>query len=119
MTFPEFFEEATTFPPYPYQCALAEGQELPVLLKIPTGAGKTEAAVLGWLYRYFKHPGGGINRSTPRRLVYCLPMRTLVEQTAQRIEGWLNSLGMAEDVGLVTLWAGSPGLSGISPPRSR
>ena len=47
MTFPEFFEEATTFPPYPYQCALAEGQELPVLLKIPTGAGKTEAAVLG------------------------------------------------------------------------
>ena len=108
MNFPEFFEDATTFPPYPYQCALAEGHELPVLLKIPTGAGKTEAAVLGWLYRRFKHPVGEISRSTPRRLVYCLPMRTLVEQTAHRIDGWLNSLGMAEAVGLVTLMGGAP-----------
>jgi len=31
---------------------------------------------------------------TPRRLVYGLPMRVLVEQTRNKAEGWLGRLGM-------------------------
>ena len=46
--------------------------------------------------------------STPRRLVYCLPMRTLIEQTVDRTEPWLKNLNMAGEVGVVTLMGGEP-----------
>lgn len=108
MSFSEFFTKATCFQPYPYQLELADGEELPVLLKVPTGAGKTEAAILGWLYRYFYHPEPQVRSSTPRRLVYCLPMRTLVEQTAKRVKDWLESLSKEDDVCVVILMGGEP-----------
>ena len=108
MNYKNFFERATGFAPYPYQAELGEGRDFPVLLKIPTGAGKTEAAILGWLYRRFEHPKEAVRDSTPRRLVYCLPMRTLVEQTVKRVKGWLEMLGRSDDVGVVTLMGGEP-----------
>ena len=108
MRYNDFFKKATEFAPYLYQTRLAEGDALPILLKIPTGAGKTEAAVLGWLYRYFEHPNRVVRDSTQRRLAYCLPMRTLVEQTAARVGDWLENLDMADDVGVVTLMGGEP-----------
>ena len=110
MNYAEVFREATQgeFSPYPYQETFAEGAALPTLLRVPTGAGKTEAAALGWLYRRFKHPNRKVRDSTPRRLVYCLPMRTLVEQTVERIKGWIGNLGMADEVGAVTLMGGEP-----------
>ena len=104
MTYADFFERATGFLPYPYQTELAEKQDLPVLLRVPTGAGKTEAAVLGWLYRRCER--GDV--VVPRRLIYCLPMRTLVEQTVERIEKWVGDLGIEEDVGVVELMGGEP-----------
>ena len=108
MTFPEFFEMATGHSPYPYQERLAESTHMPVLLRVPTGAGKTDASVLGWLFRRFRHPDQAVRDSTPRRLVYCLPMRTLVEQTMERAERWLESLDMAGEVGVVSLMGGEP-----------
>ena len=108
MDYAGFFMFATGHEPYPYQAKVAEGNELPVLLKIPTGAGKTEAAILGWLYRYFHHPEAAVRSATPRRLVYCLPMRTLVEQTAQRVGGWLETLGRSNEVDVVILMGGEP-----------
>ena len=108
MTFTDFFGMATSWPPYAYQVRMAESQELPALLRIPTGAGKTEAAVLAWLYRRFEHPDDNVRHSTPRRLVYCLPMRTLVEQTVKRIEGWLDNLSLTDQVGLTALMGGEP-----------
>ena len=108
MTYGDYFKKATEFDPYPYQTELAERRNPPVLLRVPTGAGKTEAAVLGWLYRRFEHPTEAVRDSTPRRLVYCLPMRTLVEQTVERIRCWLERLGMTDDVGVVTLMGGEP-----------
>ena len=108
MEFTEFFNIATEHRPYAYQARLAEAAHMPTLLRIPTGAGKTEAAVLGWMYRRFRHPDQSVRDSTPRRLVYCLPMRTLVEQTLQRLDTWLKSLGMADHVGVVTLMGGEP-----------
>lgn len=107
MSFSAFFARGTGgHEPYPYQAKLAEAAHMPTLLKIPTGAGKTEAAILGWLYRRFRHPDQMVRGSTPRRLVYCLPVRTLVEQTVNRAKDWLQKMDMANDVGLVTLMGG-------------
>lgn len=108
MDYTIFFGSATGHEPYPYQAKVAERNDLPALLRIPTGAGKTEAVILGWLYRYFHHPDATVRSATPRRLVYCLPMRTLVEQTAERVGGWLDMLGKADDVDVVILMGGEP-----------
>lgn len=106
MEFSDFFIRAAGFPPYPYQQRLGIVDEAPLLAKIPTGAGKTEAAVLRWLYRKLAHPDQAIRNKTPTRLVYCLPMRTLVEQTAERANGWLGKLGAEKEVGTTVLMGG-------------
>lgn len=89
----EFFTQATGFSkPYDYQRQLALANELPNVLSIPTGIGKTAAIILAWLFRRFFHPDVKVREATPRRLVYCLPMRTLVEQTERAVRGWLKNL---------------------------
>lgn len=87
--FVEFFTTATRFQPYPYQEKLAESK-IPSVLVIPTGAGKTEASILAlWLWRRLNG-----DPDIPRRLVYCLPMRVLAEQTEARVNEWLKRLGL-------------------------
>jgi CRISPR-associated endonuclease/helicase Cas3 len=49
------------------------------LIRIPTGLGKTEGVLAAWSYHRL-HRG---DDSWPRRVVWCLPMRVLVEQTHQ------------------------------------
>ncbi len=66
----------------------------PQVLIAPTGAGKTAAVTLGWIAHRLRNPD-----RTPRRLVWCLPMRTLVEQTTQLVRDWLEKL--AGEVGSV------------------
>ncbi len=79
-SYQSFFLKATGNDPYAYQVQLAVSEQLPDLVEIPTGLGKTAAVVLAWLWRRrFASPA--IRNTTPRRLVYCLPMRVLVEQT--------------------------------------
>jgi len=103
MTYAEFFQTARDDqqPPYPYQCRLAGGEtadpngqfthgtDCPSrLINIPTGLGKTAAVVLAWLWnRVHLH-----SELWPRRLVYCLPMRTLVEQTRDEVQAWTKKL---------------------------
>jgi CRISPR-associated endonuclease/helicase Cas3 len=48
--FDEWFIEATGNKPFPYQQRFAETEELPQLVDVPTGCGKTAAIVLGWLW---------------------------------------------------------------------
>jgi len=92
MTFDSFFHSATGNPkPYPYQRRFAMGETLPQLLSIPTGVGKTATAVLGWLWRR-RFADAETKANTPRRLVYCLPMRTLAEQTRDECLRWLDRL---------------------------
>ena len=93
LDFSTFFKQATGFAPFPYQERLARAEAFPSLVNIPTGLGKTAAVVLAWLWRR-RYARESIRRSTPRRLVYCLPMRVLVEQTARNIENWLERLGL-------------------------
>ena len=83
--------------PYPYQQRLAMVSDWPELLNIPTGMGKTAAVVLAWLYKRGWRAGGQcveIDKGTPRRLVWCLPMRVLVEQTWKNTRTWLKNLNI-------------------------
>ena len=91
--FRTFFKRATGHEPFPYQISLALSPEIPQLIGIHTGAGKTAAVILAWLWRRRRAPDV-IRKSTPRRLIYCLPMRILVEQTRDNAVGWLHNLGM-------------------------
>ena len=84
--------------PLPYQVSLAtDGHVMPVLLDVPTGLGKTAGAVLAWLWRRRFDPRSDVRALTPRRLVYCLPMRVLVEQTHRVTTEWLRNLGLLVD----------------------
>ena len=49
------------------------------LIRIPTGLGKTEGVLAAWSF----HCLNRVDAQWPRRLVWCLPMRVLVEQTEQ------------------------------------
>lgn len=105
--FRTFFREATGNDPFPYQASLAESQSFPEFVRVPTGAGKTAAAVLAWLYRRRLHPSPEVRGTTPRRLVYCLPMRVLVEQTLRSAREWLRNIGLAQEVEVHQLMGGS------------
>lgn len=126
MQYPEFFasamackgESAASANPsaYDYQLRLACGEGggkndsawlsggtdcRSQLINIPTGLGKTAAVVLSWLWNRVVQPDGDRRANWPRRLIYCLPMRTLVEQTEKEIAIWLrNTLKAAGDLGL-------------------
>lgn len=88
MNFDDFFKAATGHEqgPFDYQRRLA-GSDLGAvceskLINIPTGLGKTAAVVLAWLWNRIGFPTPDTRHETsdfkswPRRLVYCLPMRT-------------------------------------------
>jgi CRISPR-associated endonuclease/helicase Cas3 len=96
LNFDKLFVEAVGRSPYPYQRRLAQTPELPIALSAPTGAGKTAAAALAWLYRR-RFAGDAVRLATPRRLVICLPMRTLVSQTQGAIKTWLGRLGLLDE----------------------
>ncbi|MDG6224856.1 MAG: CRISPR-associated helicase Cas3' [Candidatus Thermoplasmatota archaeon] len=94
MNYDEMFKKATgNLEPFPYQRRLATGEDLPQLLDIPTGCGKTAAVVLAWLWRR-RFADEEVRKKTPRRLIYCLPMRVLVEQTRDNCIEWLKNLGI-------------------------
>lgn len=91
--FTSFFKAATGHPPYPYQRALAQAKDLPARLEIPTGLGKTQAVLAAWLWR---RRSNGTSGATPRRLVYCLPMRVLVSQTEAVAKKMLGGAGISD-----------------------
>jgi len=91
LPFNTFFQSATDNTPYDYQSRLAGNDSGTAcrsqLINIPTGLGKTAAVVLAWLWNRVQLQ----NPKWPRRLVYCLPMRTLVEQTQEEVQKWLKA----------------------------
>src|SRR5271157_2202258 len=103
----DFFEQITEQPsgrrqpPHKWQEELGENPNCQDrTIRIPTGFGKTAGVVLTWLY----HRVVLADDSWPRRLVYCLPMRVLVEQTERSIAQWIQRSG--NDVGLHVLMGG-------------
>ncbi|HET7306192.1 MAG TPA: CRISPR-associated helicase Cas3' [Gammaproteobacteria bacterium] len=88
--------------PFHYQRRLAIEEHWPDLLDVPTGLGKTAAVVLAWLWKRGWRDGkrsGTVDPDTPRRLVWCLPMRVLVEQTEENVQDWLTNLGIGGKAG--------------------
>lgn len=130
-TYNTFFRTATGgHAPYPYQARLACGKAADVeraetlavgckpqsqLIDIPTGLGKTAGVTLAWLWNRLANE----EAPWPRRLVYCLPMRTLVEQTQSEITTWLWNLLQAFAQGKLALNDHAAGelrrLCGIAP----
>ena len=96
MTYEAFFTRATGRPPFPYQRGLALADRLPEALCAPTGSGKTAAVVLAWLYRR-RLASEVERRATPRRLVVCLPMRSLVTQTVTAVSDWLRRVELLDE----------------------
>lgn len=93
-TFTTLFRQATGGnDPLPYQIRLAVAGPFPSLLDVPTGLGKTAAAVLAWVWRR-RFADESVCKHAPRRLIYCLPMRVLVEQTFSETVKWLDCLGL-------------------------
>ncbi len=91
MRYTDFFRQMTDVNPYPYQTRLGE-DPWPDVLCIPTGLGKTAALSVAWLWKRLQG-----DAETPRRLVYCLPMRTLVEQTVGCVLTWVERAAKAFD----------------------
>jgi CRISPR-associated endonuclease/helicase Cas3 len=96
----EFFEKATGFRPFAFQEKLADSLLETDILRVPTGAGKTASVIVSWLFNRIKNPD-----KTPRRLIYCLPMRVLVEQTHAETEKFIKKLELTDKIGL-SLWMG-------------
>jgi CRISPR-associated endonuclease/helicase Cas3 len=101
--FAAFFRRATGHEPYDYQLRLGLADGTPDLVEVPTGAGKTQAVLVAWL---FARRVRGVG---PRRLVYALPMRTLVEQTVEVARTMRESLGLSdEELPVHVLMGGEP-----------
>lgn len=103
--FDTFFSAATGHEPFDYQRRLAGGDRgrtaESILINIPTGLGKTAAVVLAWLWNRVVLLDQSRRGRWPRRLAYCLPMRTLVEQTRAEVATWLKCLRTnAQEIGL-------------------
>lgn len=108
MDYQAFFKTATGYTPYGFQVRFAEQEVLKPCVRIPTGLGKTAMVIVGWLWR--RQQGNGLRSTTPRRLVYCLPMRVLVEQTYDAACEWVSALRnqgvLPEDVPVHLLMGG-------------
>lgn len=80
----DWFLNVTRFGPHRWQTEFAASDACTNrLIRIPTGLGKTEVVFGAWLYHAVEHT----RTEWPWRLVWCLPMRVLVEQTAGRARG--------------------------------
>ena len=99
--FDEFFRTATGHVPHGYQARIAR-DGLPAVVKAPTGTGKT-GVILAWLWRRLSEEH---RDATPRRLVYALPQRSLVDQVAGEARTWLANLGLTGHVALHVVMGG-------------
>lgn len=95
MEFREFFRTLAghsdcSGDPHPWQTSLAMQQSsCDRLIRVPTGFGKTLGVLAAWLW----HRRVRQDASWPNRLVWCLPMRVLVEQTEDEARKALSRLG--------------------------
>ena len=87
MEYREFFRVATGWLPFRFQERFRFEDSGKIILKAPTGLGKTDAVLLAWLHRRALEP-----KTTSRRLVWCLPGRALTDQVAKLAEDSVRRL---------------------------
>lgn len=100
-SFAEVFQELTGHRPRVYQEQLARrlgDGDLPSLLDVPTGMGKTQAVLVGWLYALARDASAARRDRRPRQVALRLHMvvdrRVVVDDTyeaAQRVQHALNT----------------------------
>ncbi|WP_162304527.1 CRISPR-associated helicase Cas3' [Maribellus luteus] len=87
MVVEDFYKSITGFAPYKYQLKVADlllsGKN--VILTVPTGAGKTWASVLPFLYA--QQAG---KTDFPQKMIYSLPLRTLANSIYSDVTKVLN-----------------------------
>lgn len=87
-TFADRFETVFKRPPFPWQVALYEhfvANVVPSVATLPTGLGKTSIIAIWLLARL-------VNPKLPRRLVYVVNRRTVVDQTTREVERLVKNL---------------------------
>jgi len=83
-------DDASCVAPHPWQQSLAlDAQCANRLIRVPTGFGKTLGVLGAWLWNRVERR----DNSWPRRLVWCLPMRVLVEQVVAEARAALARVG--------------------------
>jgi len=90
----DWFKQTHSFEPRSWQERLGDTEVCNNrLIRIPTGMGKTLGILSSWIYHRLirKDP------AWPRRLVWMLPMRVLVEQTLSEAKRLLSDLGLLDD----------------------
>lgn len=99
MHFAEAFEALTGKRPFPWQTRafnmLAEGL-LPTSVNMPTGTGKTSLIPI-WLIALAQQAQRASPAKLPRRLVWVVNRRVVVDQATDEAVGMLNRLTMRED----------------------
>jgi CRISPR-associated endonuclease/helicase Cas3 len=78
------------FEPYPYQKEVEKeifNNNFPLLIKSPTGSGKTEAVIFPFLSQFLQN-----KFFIAPRLIYVLPMRVLVNQVMERIKSYAQKI---------------------------
>lgn len=87
-TYKEFYKDITGFNPYLYQERVAEllleGKN--VILSVPTGAGKTWASIIPFIYAQY------VKSHFPSKLIYSLPLRTLANSIYSDVNDVLSNL---------------------------
>lgn len=86
-TYKEFYKDITGFYPYRYQERVAEllleGKN--VILSVPTGAGKTWASIIPFIYAQYA------KSHFPSKLIYSLPLRTLANSIYSDVNDVLSN----------------------------
>lgn len=115
-SFDDFFEQVTRYVRHDWQARLAlDSTCRDRLIRIPTGFGKTAGVTIAWLWNRAREG----NDEWPRRLVLCLPMRTLVEQTERAVREWIERAGLHPEPSVHVLLGGlSPSEWQLEPERN-
>ncbi|MDD2219822.1 MAG: CRISPR-associated helicase/endonuclease Cas3, partial [Desulfoplanes sp.] len=94
MSYTEWFKTLTGFAPHAWQADIGNAQDcINRLTRIPTGFGKSAGVSGAWIYnRIIRH-----DPTWPRRLVWMLPMRVLVEQTMRDMQKALQTQNLIWD----------------------
>lgn len=100
LEFESYFRRLADLPdgvlPHPWQVELAAAPDCPNrLVRIPTGFGKTFGVLAAWLMNRVERA----DSQWPCRLIWCLPMRVLVEQLADEVTKALDRVGRLGQVG--------------------
>src|SRR5690554_676722 len=92
-TFDEAFRHLTGHRPFPWQLSLYDrfvSEDIPSSCNIPTGLGKTNVVAI-WLIALAR------GAKIPRRLVYVVNRRTVVDQTTREVEHLRDNLRQLKD----------------------